>query len=552
MKPSRWRKADPVLVGLIAAVLCGLQAIVYGLPVPFVHDEFSYLLAADTFARGRCTNPPHPLWQHFESMHILQRPTYASKYPPGQGLFLAAGEVFAGHPIVGVWLGIALACGAGTWMLRAYVPRWWAVAGGLLMASRLGFGEWGWMYWGGGVAVAGGALFVGGWVRVLRRPRPFPAAVMAAGLALLAVSRPFEGAVLCLPVGLATLAWLIGRHRPPLRVAVRQALVPALAVLVPAALALGYYNYRVTGNALRLPYVEHTAQYDIAPPLLVQDPYPEPKYRHKELQDFHREFEYGAYLRGRDYKNGEWYHGVRVKLRLWWFFYLGYGLSLPLFALPWVLLGSPQTRFALAACVVVLGVVATLEVFGPPHYVAPAACLLYLIVIQGFRVIALWRWWGWPVGRWLAGAWLAGCVLLPAVSVVPRVHEPARAWLSSRLPADVVDALQRWLYHQPVPDWVTNRERLAERLRAKGGRHLVLVTYADDHSYHQEWVYNEADIDGGQIVWARPMGPEGAERLARYFADRTVWLLKVGTYEGQLELLRPPVAPTRRTPAAGR
>ncbi len=261
-------------IGVRAALLPVLHV-----PMPAVHDEFSYLLAGDTYAAGRLANPPHPFWKHFESFHVIQQPTYASKYPPLQGLVLAFGERLFDQPFdqpwLGVWLSAGLMCAAVCWMLQGWTTPSLALIGALLVALRIGILSY-WMnsYWGGAVPAIGGALMLGAVARIAFQRQFGHAATWAIGLAILLNSRPYDGVVLALLSG-AVIVW----KSAPLPALLGRAAWPAAAVLIPVALFMLYFNARVTGHPFELPYQLHERQYVVASNFAWSHDNPEPVYR---------------------------------------------------------------------------------------------------------------------------------------------------------------------------------------------------------------------------------------------------------------------------------
>lgn len=138
-----------VLVALLSLASSALVAALLPERVPRNHDEFAYLLAAQTFAGFRLTNPTPPRFPFFESPHVLLEPSYMAKYPPGHGLALAVG-LRLGRPIYGVWLESALFAAAVTWMLRAFFAARWALLGGVVVILQFGLTHyWAQTYWGG-------------------------------------------------------------------------------------------------------------------------------------------------------------------------------------------------------------------------------------------------------------------------------------------------------------------------------------------------------------------------------------------------------------------
>src|SRR5215471_2500577 len=68
---ARGRKTSVLVCGLLALAARAALLPVLAIPVPVVHDEFSHLLLADTLLHGWVTNPPHPMWTYFETLHVI-------------------------------------------------------------------------------------------------------------------------------------------------------------------------------------------------------------------------------------------------------------------------------------------------------------------------------------------------------------------------------------------------------------------------------------------------------------------------------------------------
>ena len=98
LDPAAYSQAAVIIAVVLMPVVIRLMLLPWLTPPePHIDDEFGHLLAADTLMSGCLANPPHPLWRHFETIYVLQQPTFASKYPLGQGLILATGKLATGY-----------------------------------------------------------------------------------------------------------------------------------------------------------------------------------------------------------------------------------------------------------------------------------------------------------------------------------------------------------------------------------------------------------------------------------------------------------------------
>ena len=467
------------------------------IPEPKIHDEFSYLLGADTFASGRLSNPIHPMWIHFETFHVNQQPTYGSKYQPAQSLFLALGQKVFGHPWYGVLLSVSLMCACICWMLQGWLPLRYALLGSFLGVFQIGvFGYWINSYWGGALPAAGGALVLGAVPRLMRKPVMSAALLGSLGIALLANSRPYEGFIVTF-ASVVVLLWGRKKNLRPLRDLLRpRVTVPAALVLCAAAIWMGYYNYRVTGKPWVMPYLVNDTTYAAAPHFWLSPPASWPIYRHEVLRKFWTEWDWNHYVQARA-------NPFRIVANFVYVLFTFYTFPLLLAAMISVLLApTRKVRFALSIASA-LALALFLETGLAAHYYAPVAGLILYLACVGIR-----------------------SVLHRVPKRTPERRLTAIAIAGAFLFAFTIQTVNSIRSDPEPPGNPSHRRLTIDTLMRKGSRHLVIVRYTPEHDPHQEWVYNSADIDGSSIVWARDMGEAANADLIHYYRDRKIWLLE--------------------------
>jgi len=503
-----------LLIILVAGILSfgGSWLVAYyrGVPVPHIHDEFSYLLAGDTFAHDRLTNPTHPMWRHFETFHELMQPTYMSKYPPGQGLFLALGQIIYGQPIYGVWLSAACMCMAICWMLYGWISPRWALVGGMVGVLQFGiFTYWSQSYWGGAVGALGGALVFGALPRIFRYQRMRDALWLGVGIAVLVNSRPFEGILLGIPLGIMVLPWKIKWESVKTCKFIKKIGLPFGLILLLTIITTGTYNKALTGNALIFPHVLYDKTYSTVPYFAFEPLRKTTQYNNRIYEAYEKK----KYLHKRSW--GGFVEQLKNDMEKIFKFFLGFPLAVPAVVIVLVKFLCKQWIWPLIITIgIIAGTCAAVSYPANVHYYAPFTCLVILLITYGLRyLVAL-------LPRFRIGMIMVVSLMIFQLSLnirVPQGFSPAQVF-----------SLGRIIQSSEIrPTFIFTRQVLKDFLLSKKGKHLVVIKYLPKHDVLREWVFNDADIDHSPIVWARDMGTAKNAELLEYFKDRQVWYVEV-------------------------
>ena len=275
---------------------------------------------------------------------------------------------------------------------------------------------------------------------------------------------------------------------------------------------IGYYNWRLTGNALLFPHVLNTRTYHSTPLFLWEHLKPELTYNNQQFEDFYNGWERGDYHT--TWKDARDVTAEKIARMGVEFFWPGVFFLVP--ALPFAFRDRKMRLLLVTLLLSLAGVFAV--IWSAPHYAAPLTCVIYALLAQSVRHLRTMKWKARPVGVALSRALVILLVLETGINLARRSCD-SLWWTCTGDPSRVA---------------------VLKQLEATAGKHLIVVRYSDDHNIHDEWVYNGADIDGSKVIWARELTQEQNEKLFAYFKDRQIWLVEPDVDNTEIKPYTPP------------
>jgi 4-amino-4-deoxy-L-arabinose transferase-like glycosyltransferase len=219
---------------------------------PAYHDEYSYLLQAQTFLAGRMTYPPMTTRPDlFHQMHVLNEHRTVSRYFPLTGGWMAP-FVAIGRPVWGHWLAGGIASVFFYLAMRQIVHPRAACVGGLLLALSPGLAIFSNLLLAHHPVMLALSVFMWSFLRMMSTSGFCYALVSGTALAFAMLGRPMTAAGFAMPFGV-WLAFRLVRERRSCVLAVGMAL-PILAGLA----GLAKFNHEATGAWNRTAYQEYT------------------------------------------------------------------------------------------------------------------------------------------------------------------------------------------------------------------------------------------------------------------------------------------------------
>ncbi len=470
---------------------------------PYVHDEFSYLIQAHQFARGRLWMPAHPLAPFFDSFQLFASPVYASAYFPGTAVLYVPGVWLHLPPwatsvaVAGVVAGLLFRISAelfdGVGAVLAVLLLW--SDSQYRSCSTMVLAQMPLLMYGLAATVA--------WLtwRADRRRRWLVLA--GACLSAAAVTRPLDALCFAAPVGLAVVSAAVAsrRHAPAPAARPWSAVACLLTPVVPVLLVQLTLNRGITGRWTETPFRLYADRdypgtaygfQPFDPAARPASPLPQKRALYREYAGLLREHRPATILDDQLRTHGP-LRPARLPVTLSQLTTTPFGLLIVL--LPAALAGLTRRRAAVLATLPLFVVAYAGYVFFFPHYTLVVAAAVIVAVLAGAEQVP-------PLAGPWAGRLAAGLPLVLAGLAVAGLPEFDPSLKDDVFAAPLLDDVHRQLADLP--------DRPA----------VVLFTYDPHRNTHEEPVYNPtvAWPDDATIIRAHDLGAARDAELFAYYA----------------------------------